>query len=380
MVKNLPNFLNPIQFNPPSYDETELSLFGPGIGECIVAHMGHNEWVIVDSCLEASTQKPVPLNYLGKLGIGPSKNVKLFIITHWHSDHIRGASQIAYECEAATICFSESFLKEEFLSLIAMYSGLDQVKILDKETCGTREISSVIKTIKTRCEQNKTIKSAYYIFASADKRLYQNLNSEIWALSPSSQSILNSLTEICSLIPQPSVNEIRGVIPKPDQNHNAIATWIKHGENTNILLGSDLEETKDPLTGWSVVVNSPNRPFGKANIFKIPHHGSKNAHSDSVWKEMVESKAIGILSSKLGGRSSIPKASDIERLKNYAHKLFITQQPIPKKQKHDRTVERTIKGVAKRRIPLNGDIGQIQIRIDKNSEIKVGLKKPAAQI
>lgn len=379
----MPNFSNQIQYDPPNPDELEISLFGPGIGECIVVHIGNNEWIVVDSCIEVSTKEPIPLFYLKKLGVNPTESVKLFVITHWHSDHIRGCSQIANECSGSTICFSEALLKEEFLTLVSAYSGLEQPILTDRETCGTKEISLVIKTIKTRCEQ-KGLEQPPYSLTSDNKRIYQHIHnsikSEVWALSPSSQSIINSLTEIARLIPSPENKEIRRVIPQPTQNHNAIVLLVKFGESINILLGADLEETSSPLTGWSVIVNSPNRPFGKSKIFKIPHHGSVNGHSHAVWQDMVQSEALGVLTTKIGGRSSIPKQRDIKRLKKYTPHLFCTLKPTTKRQKYDRTIEKEIKGIVKSRIPLDGEMGQIQIRIKQNSETKIGLKYPAVQL
>src|SRR5438067_455186 len=36
---------------PPDSSELELSVFGPGRGECLVVHLGAGEWMVVDSCL-----------------------------------------------------------------------------------------------------------------------------------------------------------------------------------------------------------------------------------------------------------------------------------------------------------------------------------------
>lgn len=378
----MPNISSQIQYAPPQPDELEISLFGPGIGESIVAHIGGNEWIIVDSCIEPKSKEPISLSYLKSLGVNPSESVKLVVISHWHSDHIRGASQIARECKSATICFSEALLKEEFLSLVDMYSGINTPKSLDKENCGTTEISSIIKTIIARCEQNTEGGQIPYHLTSADKRIYQNqvINVEVWALSPSSQTIINSLLEIAKLIPSPSGENNRKVIPRPTKNLNATVLLIKCGGSANFLLGSDLEETNDNLTGWSVIVNSTTRPSEKAHVFKIPHHGSVNAHSHSVWQSMVQSEAIGILTSKLGGQSAIPRRSDIERLKRYTSELYCTLEPTGKKQKRASIVEKTIKSVIKRRTPLNGEIGQIQLRMKRDSAVTVCLKDPAKKL
>ncbi|PXF57856.1 MAG: hypothetical protein C4B58_08625 [Deltaproteobacteria bacterium] len=49
---NSPIFLPDIKVDLPSPDELEISLFGPGRGECVVAHLGNNDWLVVDSCLD----------------------------------------------------------------------------------------------------------------------------------------------------------------------------------------------------------------------------------------------------------------------------------------------------------------------------------------
>ena len=374
----MPNSSNQIQHAHPNSDEIEVSLFGPGIGECCVIHLGDNEWLIIDSCLDPSTKNPTPLLYLQNLDVDPAHAVKLFVISHWHSDHIKGASKVAAICERSYICFSEALLRDEFLALVDIYSGLDQPVITDRETCGTKEIASIIKTIRERCGQKST--DLIYNLLSGDKRIYQkqysNHSVEVWALSPSPESVLNCLAEIgdCKRIAAESL--VRRVIPVPTQNHNAAVLLIKINGESKILLGSDLEETGNPRTGWSAIVQSQNRPQGKSQIFKIPHHGSANAHSHDVWEKMLYSESIGILTSKVGGRA-IPRNSDIKRLKEYTSNLYCTALPLTKKHKYDPAVEKTIKGVMKNRKPLYGEMGHIQIRFSGNSGATVGLRAPA---
>ena len=378
----MPNFSNQIQYVPPNPKELEVSLFGPGIGECLVVHIGNNEWIIIDSCVDPETKKPVPLAYLEKLGIDPAKAVKLFLVSHWHSDHIRGASKIVEQCSAATVCLSGALLTKEFLTLVDMFSGFDRPVLLDRDNCATKEIGSVIKTIKFRIEA-KQPPSVPYVFASADKRIFKTTNnglsSEIWALSPSSESYLQSLKEIANLVPSQEERFLRKAIPRPTQNHNSVVLHLNFNDNYNILLGADLENTSNPLTGWSFIVNSLNRPSEKSMFFKIPHHGSINGHSDDVWKKMVEKNSIGILTSKIGGRGSLPKERDINRIKNYTQNLYCTSNPLAIKQKRSRTVEKTMKSVVKNRVPLNGHIGQIQIRFNR-PRITINLEAPAKKL
>jgi hypothetical protein len=318
---------------------------------------------------------------LEKIGVNPAKAVKIFVISHWHTDHIEGASDIAKKCEKSQICFSSAFLKEEFLTFADIYSGLNQTVVTDQDKSATREISSVISSIKKRCESNNNVLP--YNLVSSDKRLYKKQFSshsvEVWALSPSSESIANGLMEITGYIRKAKESKFRKVIPAPAANHNAVALLININEKPVILMGSDLENTNNPRTGWAAVVYSNARPIGKSHIFKIPHHGSKSAHFHEVWNKMLFPDTVGLLTPFT--RSHLPKDSDIERLKKYTGHLYLTSKPKKNKTKYESSVEKTIKGLMKYRVVLRGDMGHIQLRFDSNSlDAKIGLNAHAFQL
>ena len=56
----------------PQRDQIEVSLFGPGYGECVLLYIGDGNWVIVDSCFDEH-QEPVALAYLRNLAQIPPK-------------------------------------------------------------------------------------------------------------------------------------------------------------------------------------------------------------------------------------------------------------------------------------------------------------------
>lgn len=60
----------------PESDEIEVSLFGPGYGECVLLHVGFNNWFIVDSCVDPLTKDPIPLAYLDAINVNPAISVK----------------------------------------------------------------------------------------------------------------------------------------------------------------------------------------------------------------------------------------------------------------------------------------------------------------
>ena len=56
----------------PSDAEVEVSLIGPGYGECVVIHLGGNRWMVVDSCLDKESGRPAALIHLEKMGVNPA--------------------------------------------------------------------------------------------------------------------------------------------------------------------------------------------------------------------------------------------------------------------------------------------------------------------
>jgi len=373
---------NEIKLCKPKPNEFEISIFGPGIGECLVCHIGNNKWLIVDSCLHPDTKKPMALEYLKSIGVDPTESVELVIITHWHADHIGGASQIVAECSEARICYPAALLEHEFLSFLSAYSGSDITPVLDQKTSATREFASIVVTLKKNCESNESYKGEYLSPIVNNTLIFEEKTDDftisIRSLSPSSKSYHDSIQLFASKM-MPKVKELRNVVPMPEQNDNSIVLWVQVND-TCLLLGADLEETKDLYTGWSAIVNSKQRPNQKATIFKIPHHGSENGHSDDVWNKMINESHISLLTSKIGGRGAIPKESDIERIKNYSPNLFCTKVPKGIKIKRDNTVEKMYNSIVKNRHILNGKIGQIQMRFSNSSSIEVNCLYPATSL
>lgn len=78
----------------PRPDELEMTVFGPGVGECIVLHLGEGDWIIIDSCTSPVGDEPAALGYLRSIGVDPDASVRTIVATHWHDDRIvRGATK-----------------------------------------------------------------------------------------------------------------------------------------------------------------------------------------------------------------------------------------------------------------------------------------------
>ena len=110
----LDGFYREVTESPPAPHHLEISVFGPGIGECVVVHLGDSDWVVVDSCIDRQSGRPVALEYLRSLGVDVASQIKLVIATHWHDDHIRGIAEILHAAESAKFVNSAAYVFGDF--------------------------------------------------------------------------------------------------------------------------------------------------------------------------------------------------------------------------------------------------------------------------
>ena len=342
----------------PDTNEIEVSIFGPGYGECIVIHIGNGKWVIVDSCLDNNRQ-PSALNYLNLLGIDPSRAVLLVVATHWHDDHIRGMAELVEVCGKADFSCALALGKEEFLAVL---EALER-RPATATGSGLRELHSVFSLLASR--------SDHCTYAVSNRLIFNCKGCEIWSLSPSDRALDAFLQQIGQLIPKTFEGKRR--IPPLKPNDAAIATLITI-EDITILLGADLEKK-----GWREVLNNYNNPKTKPSVFKVPHHGSKNAHEDRVWTEILSKDPIAAVTPWGLGGSQLPTRNDARRILNFSSRAYITNSR-PKvrgttARYQNNTVNKTIResGVKIRTVGLSD--GMIRFRKQVGSMVDWNVEK-----
>ncbi len=341
---------------PPQNDEIEVSIFGPGYGETILVHIGLGDWLIVDSCLDRASKIPAPISYLRKLGLNTASAVKIVLASHWHDDHIRGLSSVFEECASAAFFCSASLRNTEFLTLVRSLG----THSIDP---GVQEFAKIIDLLTSRAKSGgKGFASPEW--AMADKRLWARNDSvcaaEVFALSPSSASLTLSLREISQLIPEFDQQQRRAVALTP--NHAAVVLNITVGSQT-VILGSDLEETVNQATGWSVIVDSVARPTAKAQVFKVPHHGSANGHQSRVWNEMLHKDPFAVLTPFVNGSINLPTRQDVHRICQMTPNAFSTTRlTVDRQKKRHGALERTIKEVVRKIRTIPNVPGHIRLR------------------
>ncbi len=245
----------------PGTGDFEITLFGPGYGECIVLHVGDGIWILIDSCVDADGT-PAALKYLDEIGLDPAQVVDLVVATHWHDDHIRGMAQLVTTCSKAAFCCAAALCKTEFLTAV----GTLAASSTSRTSSGLREIHGVITELAERASEPT--------HALANRRVFVRDSCEIWSLSPDDgvfQSFLGSMDDLL-----PGMNRTKRRTRSLSPNDVAVVLWVRVRDIT-VLLGSDLERR-----GWARILQSRERPPGQASVFKVPHHGSQNADEPDV--------------------------------------------------------------------------------------------------
>lgn len=313
--------------NPPSPEEFEVTLIGPGYGESLVLHIGDGSWVIVDSCID-DEGNPHALKYLESIGVNPAQVVDLVVATHWHDDHIRGMAKMVEVCSNAKFCCASTLLKGEFLAAVGALEGHHR----SVEGSGVREIHSVFTLLESKASQPT--------FALGNQLIHVQGKCEIRSLSPSSADFQDFLKSVGNLFPREGQTKTR--IPTLSPNRVAVVLWIAFEEGA-VLLGSDLEKR-----GWIEILQKQAQSSGQASVFKVPHHGSANAHEPGVWQRMLTLDPFAVLAPWQKCGRSLPTRNDTQRILACTSNAYITARIGPSRS------TRSDKGMVHRTIRESG--------------------------
>ena len=329
----------------PDDDEIEVSLFGPGYGECILVHIGKGNWIIVDSCIDEDSQ-PAALAYLRSLGSNPSEAVCLIVATHWHDDHIRGMAKLVEVCGNANFCCASALTQKEFLGAL----GALENRPPTPAGSGVRELYRVFSLLAER-STNRT-------YALSHRVIFDHQDCRVWSLSPSDTAYEAFLRQVGSLLPMDLETKRR--VPSLTPNEAAVVLLVKVSD-TVILLGADLERK-----GWLEIVENNKQKDDKSSVFKIPHHGSEDAHEERVWSEMLTKDPVAALTPWRRGGRELPSITDVSRILSFTDRAYVTtsREGLAGKtvRGRNRAVQRTIRESGARIKTVGLSTGMIRLR------------------
>ena len=331
---------------PPDPAEIEVAMLGPGYGESILIHTGDGEWVVVDSFLNPD-HRPSALAYLERLGYDPATAIRLIVATHWHDDHIRGMGTLVESGRSARFCCAGTLRRLEFLSMIEGFRAQGS----RAAGFGTREIFSVFAHLGQV--------GVSPLWATASRRVHRSPRCDVWSLSPDDEAYTSFLE---SLAP-PSDAEPERVFALPTPNQLSVALLVHFDGGVSCLLGADLERR-----GWTTILNDDRQPRCRSSVFKVPHHGSANAHLEGVWDELLEPEPFAILAPWRRGGGSLPRKGDVNRILAHTPNAYATTKEAPGAAPRDRWVKKKLRVVNAKLQPESGTTGMIRLRRSMTGE------------
>ena len=323
--------------------------------------MGDGDWVVVDSCINKESGRPVALEYLNSIGVDPKSQVKLVVATHWHDDHIQGLAELLEIAASARFVNSAAYPFKDLLRVVELGSKLTA------RSSATREFDAITTVLESRRLNHQSRDAVGPIPASANKRLLaltkagRSIACEVFALSPADGVFNHAEAELRYAL---SAIQERRRPARQGPNQLSVVLSLKVGV-VDVLLGADLEHVSGTTEGWQAIVDSDERPDGRALFFKVSHHGSQNADCPDCWTELLSERPIAVVTPYTP--SGLPKESDVIRLCSRTPRVLLTSDPreyrLPRR---DPVVERTLRETVIRRTrrALTGKMGHVRIRCD----------------
>lgn len=348
--------------SPPLPDQLEVSVFGPGKGESIVVHLGDGRWMIVDSCVDVrsrSTPKPIPaLDYLESMGVNLGVDVAMVVATHAHDDHFKGISRIYDRCSSAFFVCSDAQSTEEFRALIDLDGAING----GLRVSAYEEFRRVFQTARAR----RSAMAGHTLpikLTGQDRELFRSTDTgalpelTVRALTPSDEAKARATRAFGAVLPTAGSN--RHMAPV-DPNELCIALWIESASRA-ILLGADL--TNGPAgCGWGAVLATFS-PRTRASLFKVPHHGSPNAHHDGVWDDLLSERPVALLAPFRGSSTFRPSPDDERRILGRTDLSFGTAlTKLPSASAQVKRARQLLRGVALDVRDPWGAVGHIRAR------------------
>jgi beta-lactamase superfamily II metal-dependent hydrolase len=332
----------------PCNDEFEVTIFGPGFGEAVSVHLGEQNWLLVDSCIDPESKEPASQTYLKRIGIDAS-NVKSILASHWHDDHVRGISKLAYSYPDAEFLISSVFNDHEAASFLAAYGGA----IAPGQAGGAKELYEVIRQRE----------SVFFVHQRSNILELELTNRQIRvnAFSPVQSAIAQAVAHMSKYLPTNNGGTPINHAPELKPNFEAVAIHIDLGDNVNsILLGSDLED--HATNGWSMVVNdSWCKKKLPANIYKVAHHGSHTGDSPAIWTTLLKPKPLALMTPFNLGRHRLPTEEDKARIKSQTPNLYISSGATRKPDMDSANLKR-LGDICKNINKVNSGFGAVRLR------------------
>lgn len=340
----------------PAPDEVEVSIFGPGFGECVVLHFGNGDWGVVDSCLNPGSKRPVALDYFESLDVNVGQSVQLVVATHWHDDHMQGISSVFQAAESAVFACTGAVRQPDFKEILASWTGTRSLI----GGSGVDELQKLLTELKRRTSGTRYPSPR---LASANKTLWERAAQPpalAKAVSPSDAVELATIARLGAYAPDRT--KLRRRLPNLEPNDASVVLSIEVGEH-RVLLGADLQVRQDRALGWMAIIDETPRGAPSHQGFKVSHHGSHNGDHDEIWEKLLVSQPWAAITPFVSGSVKLPTLGDCNRILGRTPESYLTAPPHPARYSdRNRSVEKTVKEATRLVQIIPGKFGHVRLR------------------
>jgi hypothetical protein len=344
---------------PPGSGELEVSVFGPGFGECILLHLGDGNWAVIDSCLDATSKQPAALHYLTSFGTNPATSIQLIVATHWHDDHMDGISRVFQTATSAIFACTGAVQQADFKEILAAWTG---TRFLAGGS-GVDELRDILAELRKRSTGSRHVAPK---LAGVGRTLWPAAGKpnpwgmSIKCLSPSDAATLATISRLKGITPASS--KIRRRLPLLLENDTSVVLSIDAAGH-RVLLGGDLHVTSDRSLGWLAIVDDHSGADARHHAFKVPHHGSPTGDHDEVWSKMTAEQTCAVVTPFVGGNVRLPSVADCQRILSKTQNAYLSAPPLPGKFRDaNKAVERTVQEATRSVHFVPGKYGHVRLR------------------
>jgi beta-lactamase superfamily II metal-dependent hydrolase len=297
-------------------DAVNVVVFGPGFGESIVLYVPDLGWGVIDSC--TYKKKNVTINpALEFLKSRHVSSLAFVILTHPHRDHFQGLSLIIdhFLGQIQRICYySGEGIREYRLFLTKKHllnePGLIELAGIFKKFEQAKKAGAHILKISERTEILRRAR-------------YGNNEVEMIALSPSAESIAKYVQRLHRAIPRKD-GDFTGEVEDSDHNLLSAAIFCRVGDAC-LIFGSDLEVGENENMGWRGVMLNPDSPDLATQFVKVPHHGSKNAFHEPVWRVFSRcTSPVSVITPYERMFNPLPRPEVVEEISKFSDTIAVT--------------------------------------------------------
>jgi hypothetical protein len=225
-------------------------------------------------------------------------------------------------------------------------------------TSGVQEFADILAVLQERKRAGGSPAGLKRIVAETTT-LHESATCSVRALSPSEASIVRTFKSIADLVP--AYKEAHKRVTAPTPNAASVVLWMG-GAAGFALLGADLERQDRDDQGWGAVLALEPATNGRANLVKIPHHGSYSGHDQRMWDELLQSHPSAMLTPWSRGGKYLPTEQDRSRICARAPDTVMAGKGPSRPANYSPAVERTLREVGASRLTATGRTGHVRAR------------------